>query len=146
MHNMIVINYSSGIGNSLVVARNVGQLVNANLIPIASLLPRDSVQVKTNAFGIVFPAYYETCGGVPLIVTKFIRKLTNVSGKFIFSICTYGSGSIVTLNNIDKALKLVGGKLSACISRKIVVSIKTHWYSRIEVYKNKALKYLQKGS
>jgi ferredoxin/flavodoxin len=108
--------YFSSTGNSFVVARDVANNIKAKLIPIPSTLNKDSILVEEDSIGIVFPVYFETYGGIPIIVTKFVRKLREIKGKYIFAICTYGSGSIITLNTLDNQLKQMGGKLSAGIT------------------------------
>jgi ferredoxin/flavodoxin len=114
--NDLDIYYFSGTGNSLIVARDIAQRIHAGLISIPSIISRQQIPIEKDAIGIVFPVYYETYGGIPLIISKFIGKLNNIENKYIFAICTYGSGSIVTLNNIDNALISVGGKLAAGIT------------------------------
>jgi flavodoxin len=111
--NEIDIFYFSGTGNSLVVARDVARGTKARLTPIASVINRGQITVEAGAFGIVFPVYYETYGGVPLIIYRFVSKLKGIGSKYIFAICTYGSGSIVTLRRLGKAIRSVGGRLAA---------------------------------
>jgi len=105
--------YFSGTGNSLVVARDTAAKTSGKLIPIASVVDEESIKTDADVIGIVFPTYYEPYGGVPLIVRKFTGKLEDIESKYIFAICTYGSGSFVTLNYLEKIIKSRGGKLAA---------------------------------
>ncbi|MCC7551875.1 MAG: EFR1 family ferrodoxin, partial [Methanobacterium sp.] len=105
--------YFSGTGNSLAVARDITEKINGKLIPIASVMYKDSIKSDVEVIGIVFPTYYEPYGGVPLIVRRFIAKLENIDSKYIFAICTYGSISVNALNFLDEILQSRGGKLIA---------------------------------
>ncbi|MBM4241434.1 MAG: hypothetical protein FJ150_07240 [Euryarchaeota archaeon] len=109
----VEIYYFSGTGNSLVVAKDIAEKINGKLISIPSIMDRNSIKTDADVMGVVFPVYYEPYGGVPLIVRRFIRKLEGIGSKYIFAICTYGSGSFVTLKYLEKIIKSRGGKLAA---------------------------------
>lgn len=109
----VEIYYFSGTGNSLAVARDIAEKINGKLISIASLIDEESIKTNSDVIGIVFPIYYEPYGGVPLIVRKFVSKLENIGSKYIFAICTYGSGLFTALNFLGKLIKSRGGKLAA---------------------------------
>jgi hypothetical protein len=49
----------------------------------------------------------------PLIIRKFVRKLKNISSKYIFGVCTYGITPSKSMKNFDKVIKSCGGNLSA---------------------------------
>ncbi len=70
------------------------------------------VDTAADVIGIVFPVYYETCGGLPLIVRRFVSSLTNIERSYIFGICTYGSGMFATLSNLGKLIESRGGVLA----------------------------------
>ncbi len=105
--------YFSGTGNSLAVARDIAEKLRGELISIASVTGDKSIKTDADVVGIVFPIYYEPYGGVPIIVRRFISKLENLGSKYIFAICTYGSGSFQTLNFLNELVKSCGGKLAA---------------------------------
>ncbi len=105
--------YFSGTGNSLAVAKDITEKLRGELIPIVSVVGEESIKTDADVIGLVFPTYYEPYGGVPLIVRRFIHKLENMKSKYIFAICTYGSGSFNTLKFIGKLVESHGGKLSA---------------------------------
>jgi ferredoxin len=105
--------YFTGTGNSLVVARDIAKKLNGKLTSIASVINQKDIKINADVIGIVFPVYYETYGGVPLIVKKFIKKLKNIKQKYIFAVCTYGSGAFVTLKSLDKIIQSQGGELAA---------------------------------
>lgn len=106
--------YFSGTGNSLVVARDIAEKINGKLISIQSMMKKERVRPETDAVGLVFPVYYATndCG-IPLIVGRFIRKLENLSSKYIFAVCTCGYMPGTTIENLRKAIAPRGGKLAA---------------------------------
>lgn len=108
--------YFSGTGNSLAMGRDMSHELKGKLIPINSLINEKSIKPQADTIGIVFPAYYETKGGVPLIVRRFIKKLESIQDKYIFAICTYGSVSINALDLLDELIQCRGGKVSAKIS------------------------------
>lgn len=105
--------YFSGTGNSLVVARDIARKTEGKLISIASVMGKKSIKTDADVIGIVFPTYYEPYGGVPLIVRRFIRKVENISSKYIFAICTYGSASVKALKCLEELIKSRDGRLSA---------------------------------
>jgi ferredoxin len=110
----VEIYYFSGTGNSLSVARRIAERTGARLIPIASIMGKDSIEPQSGAIGIVFPVYFATndCG-IPLIVGRFIGKLKNLDQKYIFAVCTCGSMPGTTLENLGKVLGSRGGELAA---------------------------------
>jgi formate hydrogenlyase subunit 6/NADH:ubiquinone oxidoreductase subunit I len=73
----------------------------------------DKIKIEAEVVGIVFPTYYETYDGVPLIVRRFVKKLENIENKYIFGICTYGGASVTALKCLNKLINSRGGKLSA---------------------------------
>lgn len=108
--------YFSGTGNSLAVARDIAEGINGRLISIASVIDRDTMCPDADVIGIVFPIYYEPFGGVPLIVRRFAAKLEGISSKYVFSVVTYGTGSLITHRFLNNILKSRGGRLAARFS------------------------------
>lgn len=53
----IEIYYFSGTGNSLAVARDLAAKLNARLIPITTVMDRESIETDAERIGIVFPLY-----------------------------------------------------------------------------------------
>jgi ferredoxin/flavodoxin len=107
-----IIYYFSGTGNSLAIARDIANKTQGKLIPISSVNDNDKIMVEEDAVGIVFPTYYETFGGVPLIVRRFANKLEDMESKYVFGICTYGGASVTALKCLDSIIRSKGGKLS----------------------------------
>jgi ferredoxin/flavodoxin len=104
--------YFSGTGNTLAVARDIAAGTGAKLTPIPSVMHAESIRCQADAVGIAFPIYFEPFGGVPLIVRRFISKLDGLGGKYIFSVCTYGTGSMITQRFLAALLRARGGRLA----------------------------------
>lgn len=102
--------YFSGTGNSLAVARDLAEKLNAKLIPVASLMGQGSIASEAAVIGFVFPIYDFK---PPLLMEQFIHKLQNIESKYLFAVCTYGVTTAQSLNHLDKAIKSRGGHLSA---------------------------------
>lgn len=86
--------YFSGTGNSFTVARDIAKKIHGKLIPIASHIEKESITTQADIIGIVFPVYYND---IPTIIRKFAEKLDDISGKYIFAVCTYGVGQGIHL-------------------------------------------------
>lgn len=105
--------YFSGTGNSYSVAKKTAQMLDAKLIPIASVINEKTIKPAGDIIGIIFPVYYVENDCVPLIVQRFAKKLVNIKNKYIFSVCTFGGGSYKAFDNLNKILISCDGKLSA---------------------------------
>lgn len=102
--------YFSGTGNSLYVAKNIAEKTKASLTPIASVIKRNSIKIKADVIGIVFPVYYME---LPMIVEEFAKKLEDINGKYIFAVCTHGGAAGASLRMMKSILRSKGGMLSA---------------------------------
>jgi ferredoxin/flavodoxin len=102
--------YFSGTGNSLVVARCVAERIEGDLIAIASVVHKESIQAEAEVIGLVFPVYMR---GVPLIVKRFVKKIRNLEGRYIFAIATHGGKPGATINIIKKEIEKNKGSLAA---------------------------------
>jgi ferredoxin len=102
--------YFTGTGNSLAVARLVAERLGGELIPIASVTDRETIESNANVIGITFPVYYTDA---PNIVRRFAEKLGNTEGKYIFAVCTYGGAAGASLKTLDGILRSRGTGLSA---------------------------------
>lgn len=94
--------YFTGTGNSLWVSKGLAERLSektgmstdfcrggAELIPIAKVIEnKNPVKCPKGAVGIVCPVYM---GGIPLIVTEFIKKADFTLPDYIFIILTYGA-------------------------------------------------------
>lgn len=105
--------YFSGTGNSLAVARDISRRINAELIPIPTLVDKSKIHTEADVIGLVFPVYYAEYFGVPLIVWRFAQKLRELGSKYIFAVATHSGNPASTIENIAKILEKRSGKLSA---------------------------------
>lgn len=115
--------YFTGTGNSLFVAKRITELLDGELISIASALENMKNISDANCIGIIFPCYLAQLKGLPLIIEDFCNLLTNTTASYVFAICTYGAYGPVnaypTLNFLSKHLKNSGVKLSGSFAIKL---------------------------
>jgi ferredoxin len=102
--------YFSGTGNSLAIARDLAEELNAKLTPVVSMMDQESLKVEADVIGFVFPIYDFK---PPPIVEDFVRKLEGVDSKYLFAVCTYGIAPAQSLKHLDRVIKSCGGHLSA---------------------------------
>jgi len=100
----------SGTGNSLAIARDVAGKTGGRLISIPSLMDRESLRVDADVMVVVFPVQH---GAPPLIVERFVRKLTGLENRYLVGICTYGDSPGLAIEYLAKALESRGGNLAA---------------------------------
>ena len=119
----------SSTGTSLSIAKNISDnLENAEIKLIPSLLKNSSnsgIKAESETVGFIFPNYF---GGIPAIVTEFIKILDLENAKYIFAVVPAGGGQGYSLKFLEKELakkgkKLNYGKYAAGISNYI-----TGWY------------------
>jgi len=101
--------YFSGTGNSLAVARDMAESLDAGLIPVTSMLNQEHIHSEAADIGFVFPIYDFKPPGV---VEAFIQKLENVDTKYLFAVCTYGIAPAGSLKHLDEVIRSCGGYLS----------------------------------
>ncbi|MEW5757948.1 MAG: EFR1 family ferrodoxin [Candidatus Omnitrophota bacterium] len=106
-----VIFYFSGTGNCLKVAQDIAAgLKDTEIIAIPKVIDESEISTKANNVGIIYPVYMF---GMPLILSRFIKKLKFNSAQYIFSVATYGGMMGSTLIQTKRELKKQGIKLSA---------------------------------
>jgi ferredoxin len=115
--------YFSGTGNSLAVAKDLARSRQATARPIAAFRKCESIATKADAIGVVFPAYMAHLSGVPLMVDRFIRKLSDIGSKYVFAVCTCGGhedfNALPALRNLAKLVRSVGGRIGAEFSIRL---------------------------
>lgn len=108
--------YFSGTGNTLAVASEIARKIVAKLIPVQKVMNEGRITVTAQNIGVVFPSYLAGISGVPLIVERFLRKITNIETLHIFAICTCGGyesvNAIPTLFTFSRIVRSCGGKVS----------------------------------
>jgi ferredoxin len=103
--------FFTGTGNSLAVARDIARRLDATLTPIPAVVNQGVIECDAEVVGIVFPIYYETHGGIPLIIRRFIARLADLGSKYVFGVTTYGSASTIALGRLARLIEARGGRL-----------------------------------
>jgi ferredoxin/flavodoxin len=118
-----IIFYFTGTGNSLKVARDIGEGLSES--ELVSMGKPCKLQSTYETIGFVYPNYV---GGLPVAVERFIKGLdvsANIN-SYYYAVCTAGSGSPGGLPKISKILKRKGAGLSyggavQCFSNYVVL-------------------------
>ncbi len=92
------------------VARGIAEQIEGRLTAIPSVVNKESIQAEAKIIGVVFPVYMR---GVPLIVKRFVRKLSDLEGRYVFAIATHGGKPGATINIFKKKIEKSKGKLTA---------------------------------
>jgi len=107
----IEVYYFSGTGNSLHVAKELQKRIpETKLVPIISLVNKETVTTNGTTVGFVFPHYSSS---LPKIVHTFIEKLSLGSATYLFAIVTRGRTGTMAFNEIDKILRNKGRRLDS---------------------------------
>lgn len=102
--------YFSGTGNTYAVAKAIAEGIPGHLVPMASVTDEHEIKVDTECVGLVFPIYY---ANAPNIVRALIPRLADLSGKYVFIVCTYGGGKGYALKTVKGLLRQKGGYAAA---------------------------------
>ncbi len=105
--------YFSGTGNSLAVAKDLAAQLSSEenqveIIPIANLVGSDSIKIKAETAGFIFPVY---CHDIPPIIEEFLNKL-QIEDQYLFSIATHNGEVGNSFFNMYEILKKKGTHLS----------------------------------
>lgn len=107
--------YFSGTGNTLTVAKNIAASLKAELVSIPKVMLLDEIVVDADCMGIVFPSYLALLSGLPLLVERFIRKISNIASLKIFAVCTCGgyefANALPSLYRLKQIIRECGGTL-----------------------------------
>ena len=94
--------YFTGTGNSLSVARDIGnELEDAELVSIPAVVDGD-IREDIPVIGIVFPVYM---WGIPNMVVDFVEKLKINSDQYVFAVATCAGQPGETLVQLQKMLQ-----------------------------------------
>lgn len=104
-----IIYYFTGTGNSLMLARNLGNMLDAKIESIPNVINNPVDMGEAEVIGFIFPLYYQT---VPIIVQDFIKKL-DLKDKYVFAIVNSGAYMGVSLDVFSDILEENGSELSA---------------------------------
>ncbi len=109
-----VIYYFSATGNSLHVARKIGQrLGQCELIDVSGERKAQATANEIDIMGFVFPVFY---GDMPRIVRDFIRGIAITPRTYVFAVATCGGSPVFTLFTLEKLLEKKGVRLNAGFS------------------------------
>lgn len=103
--------YFSGTGNSLIIARNIADKIDAKLLSVASLMSKKSIQSNSKVLGFIFPVYFAEYGGIPGIVQRFIEKF-QFESQYIFAVVTHHGLPGLTITNFKHELEKKGASLA----------------------------------
>lgn len=103
--------YFSGTGNSLYVAKELQKRIpETELMPIVSLLDRNTIKTSAETVGIVFPIHLAMA---PDPVIKFLKKLDLKSAEYIFAVATRAGSQHRAFRDLKKVLGKKGMDLNA---------------------------------
>jgi ferredoxin/flavodoxin len=107
--------YFTGTGNTLSVAKDLARELSREpgdmeLVPIPSLMKRETIFTDADAVGIAFPVYFLD---MPNIVREFVGKLRFAKKPYIFGIATCGERPGGALFSLRALLEAKGTTLSA---------------------------------
>ena len=108
--------YFTGTGNSLVTAKKIAEGIGGYVDPIVRYKEQQTVKVKEEVIGIVFPVYLAQIYGIPEIVRQFLEKIEYVKNKYYFIVCTHGGyaypNAFPTINRCIKIARSHGGEIN----------------------------------
>ena len=105
-----VIYYFTGTGNSLAVAKDIADKINADLIPLASAVHIETAAAAYEVIGFVFPVYDFKPPGLLL---RFLDTINVKDSSYTFAVCTYGISPLKALENVNRILLKEGNGLSS---------------------------------
>jgi Pyruvate/2-oxoacid:ferredoxin oxidoreductase delta subunit/flavodoxin len=133
--------YFSGTGNSLAVAKKIAQSMGCTLIPMALAENKETVKTDADKIVLVFPSYMAQLYGIPLIVERFIRKLTNINSKRLFAVCTCGGyelfNGLPTLRNLSRLVRSLKGRILAEYSVRLPMNTLDYSHIPVPINQNK---------
>mgnify|MGYP006284756595 CR=1 FL=1 len=133
--------YFSGTGNSLVVARDISKKIGGELISIPTVMGKDVIKINADMIAIVFPVYHQ---GLPFIISRFVNKIDNLEGKYIFAVCTYGDSPGISLKYLNETIKTKGGRLAAGFAIKMPYNYITPSFTIKSFYNSFKLRKVEK--
>jgi ferredoxin len=104
-----LIYYFTGTGNSLAVARDLAERMDAELVSIVAVDGVERITPDADCIGFVFPVYHR---GVPVAVRQFVTRLEGLAKKPLFAVCTYGNDPGSALRRFSGVIAETGGRLS----------------------------------
>ena len=102
--------YFSGTGNSFAAARAVGEVFDERELAAMTeaLTDPDLLYCKEKVVGFVTPNYFM---GLPVVVSRFLRKATFKNAQYLFMVVTSGHDFGVGISQAQSIMKEKGNKL-----------------------------------
>ncbi|MFV0502417.1 MAG: EFR1 family ferrodoxin [Lachnospirales bacterium] len=94
--------YFTGTGNSLYIAKKIGEQFNAELLSIPKLLNNEIFLIEDDVVGIVYPVY---CLNLPNMLKEYLKK-TQIKANYVFAISNCGMFSFSTNDALDAFIKV----------------------------------------
>lgn len=115
--------YFSGTGNTLSLAREICQKIEADLVSISEFVKMGKNHIDAEKVVIVFPSYLAPLSGLPLVVERFIKLIDNIVDINFFAVCNCGGyesvNALPSLQKVRKIIQSCGGKLYAAYSLRM---------------------------
>ena len=107
---MTILYVFSGTGNSLAVARELADHLDAEIRSIPALMRQASVGIEADVVGFVFPVHHKS---IPLILRRFVEKARFKDDAYLFALCTYGDSPGLAVDHLRELLTTQGKDLAA---------------------------------
>ena len=121
--------YFSGTGNSLHVAKELGNRIpGTELIPIVKALAEDRFEPIGQTTGFVFPLHFFT---VPYPVELLLRKMELRSADYVFAIVTRGGSPCGVLSDFDRILGKKRRKLDSGFFVDLPANCQLHRFKEV---------------
>ena len=101
--------YFSGTGNSLAIARQIGEALGEQTMPLHQAVQADLSSEKV--VGLVYPSYYFNA---PEPVLRMVKELRINSGAYVFIIIPCGAQTGRAIWSVTKILKEKGVEVAYC--------------------------------
>lgn len=102
--------YFSGTGNSLKVAKDLSDQLDAKIIKISHKNMFHCEDTQSDVIGFVFPVYFV---GIPIMLKNFLENLQMNKKAYVFAIATYGGNIGGPFKEINRILHQKNMALSA---------------------------------
>ncbi|MFP4115317.1 MAG: EFR1 family ferrodoxin [Spirochaetota bacterium] len=111
---VIDIYYFTGTGNSLATARRLAGRCGGRLAALAPAAELEQVHTAETLV-VVFPSYLAHLHGVPLVVERFLGRVTDLGRKRVYAVCTCGGyeavNALPTLRSLRRSVRALGGRI-----------------------------------
>jgi ferredoxin len=135
--------YFTGTGNSYIIAKQLSDLLDAQLISIASYIKEKRDTLSFDTIGIVYPIYY---ANIPNIIREFCKNYNFKNTSYVYAVCNYGGGKGEAIKTTRDILKMNGISLSASFGMQMPQNAFLKKYENMEKVLNAAEKMIRQIS